>query len=63
MKIAQVAPLSENVPQNVTATELVVSYLTEGLLKLGHEVTLCARGDSLTRAPAVCRVRTDIAPT
>jgi glycosyltransferase involved in cell wall biosynthesis len=57
MKIAQVAPLYESVPPKCYGgTELVVSYLTEGLLRRGHEVTLFASGDSITgaRLYAVC---------
>ena len=51
MKIAQVAPLFESVPPKLYGgTERVVSYLTEALVQLGHEVTLYASGDSLTRA-------------
>ena len=41
MKIAQVAPLFESVPPRVYGgTERVVSYLTEALVEMGHEVTL-----------------------
>ena len=51
MKIAQVAPLFESVPpRSYGGTERVVSYLTEALIDLGHEVTLFASGDSVTRA-------------
>jgi glycosyltransferase involved in cell wall biosynthesis len=51
MRIAQVAPLYERVPPVLYGgTERVVSYLTEELVRLGHEVTLFASGDSLTRA-------------
>jgi glycosyltransferase involved in cell wall biosynthesis len=51
MKIAQVAPLYESVPpQCYGGTERVVSYLTEELVRLGHEVTLFASGDSITSA-------------
>ncbi|MDB6067596.1 MAG: glycosyl transferase [Pedosphaera sp.] len=51
MKIAQVAPLYESVPPKYYGgTERVVSYLTEELVKLGHEVTLYASADSVTRA-------------
>ena len=49
MKIAQVAPLYESVPPKLYGgTERVVSYLTEELVKAGHEVTLYASGDSCT---------------
>ena len=51
MKIAQVAPLYESVPpKTYGGTERVVSYLTEELVNKGHEVTLFAPGDSVTRA-------------
>lgn len=54
MRIAQVAPLYERVPPlYYGGTERVVSYLTEALVELGHEVTLFASGDSLTRAKLV----------
>jgi glycosyltransferase involved in cell wall biosynthesis len=51
MKIAQVAPLIESVPPRLYGgTERIVSYLTEELVRLGHEVTLFASGDSITSA-------------
>jgi glycosyltransferase involved in cell wall biosynthesis len=51
MRIAQVAPLYESVPPKLYGgTERVVSYLTEQLVDMGHEVTLFASGDSITRA-------------
>jgi glycosyltransferase involved in cell wall biosynthesis len=51
MRIAQVAPLYESVPPRCYGgTERVVSYLTEELVRLGHEVTLFATADSVTRA-------------
>jgi glycosyltransferase involved in cell wall biosynthesis len=51
MRIAQVAPLAESVPpEGYGGTERVVSYLTEELVRLGHEVTLFATGDSDTSA-------------
>src|SRR5579885_1441490 len=54
MRIAQVAPLFESVPPKLYGgTERVVSWLTEELVRLGHEVTLFASGDSLTRARLV----------
>ena len=54
MKIAQVAPLIESVPPRLYGgTERVVSYLTEELVALGHEVTLFASGDSITAANLV----------
>lgn len=57
MKIAQVSPLYESVPPRMYGgTERVVSYLTEELVKLGHDVSLFASGDSITNANlvAVC---------
>jgi glycosyltransferase involved in cell wall biosynthesis len=54
MRIAQVAPLYESVPpQYYGGTERVVSYLTEELVREGHEVTLFASGDSQTDARLV----------
>jgi glycosyltransferase involved in cell wall biosynthesis len=59
MKIAQIAPLAESVPPRLYGgTERIVSYLTEELVRLGHEVTLFASGDSLTTAHLVpCRTK------
>ncbi len=54
MRIAQVAPLYEAVPPRLYGgTERVVSWLTEELVRRGHEVTLFASGDSRTRARLV----------
>ena len=51
MRIAQVSPLIESVPpKHYGGTERIVSYLTEELVRLGHEVTLFATGDSVTNA-------------
>src|SRR5215813_11447993 len=51
MRIAQVAPLTEAIPpQLYGGTERVVSWLTEELVALGHDVTLFASGDSRTAA-------------
>lgn len=51
MRIAQVSPLYESVPPALYGgTERVVSTLTEELVRLGHDVTLFASGDSITRA-------------
>jgi glycosyltransferase involved in cell wall biosynthesis len=51
MHIAQIAPLTEAVPPKLYGgTERVVSWLTEELNALGHEVTLFASGDSQTSA-------------
>jgi len=54
MRIAQVAPLFESVPPpRYGGTERVVSYLTEELVRRGHDVTLFASGNSRTRATLV----------
>jgi glycosyltransferase involved in cell wall biosynthesis len=54
VRIAQVSPLFESVPPRLYGgTERVVSFLTEALVDLGHEVTLFASGDSVTRAELV----------
>jgi glycosyltransferase involved in cell wall biosynthesis len=54
MKIAQVAPLIESVPPRLYGgTERIVSYLTEELVRLGHDVTLFASGDSISGAELV----------
>jgi glycosyltransferase involved in cell wall biosynthesis len=54
MRIAQIAPLYESVPPALYGgTERVVSWLTEELVRLGHDVTLFASGDSLTTARLV----------
>jgi len=57
MRIAQIAPLWESVPpQRYGGTERIVSYITEELVRRGHEVTLFASGDSVTtaRLEAIC---------
>ena len=57
MKIAQIAPLIESVPPRFYGgTERIVSYLTEELVALGHDVTLFASGDSITAAKLVACV-------
>ncbi|MEC5409977.1 glycosyltransferase family 4 protein [Paraburkholderia sp. MPAMCS5] len=70
MRIAQIAPLYEAVPPRLYGgTERVVSYLTEALVDLGHDVTLFASGDSCTRArlepvwPRAMRLDPSIADT
>src|ERR1700730_15514973 len=58
MRIAQAAPLTESVPpRTYGGTERVVSYPTESLVKLSHDVTLYASGDTITSAKlrACCR--------
>jgi glycosyltransferase involved in cell wall biosynthesis len=52
LRIAQVAPLYESVPPKFYGgTERVVAYLTEELIRRGHDVTLFASGDSAVAAP------------
>ena len=54
MKIAQIAPLAESCPPRLYGgTERIVSYLTEELVRQGHEVCLFASGDSITSAELV----------
>jgi len=54
MRIAQIAPLTESVPPRLYGgTERVVSFLTEQLVAMGHDVTLFASGDSRTSADLV----------
>jgi glycosyltransferase involved in cell wall biosynthesis len=73
IRIAQVAPLCESVPpQLYGGTERVVSFLTDELVRRGHDVTLFASGDSHTAAKLVPawpralrlgeRCRDDVAP-
>lgn len=57
MRIAQVSPLFEAVPPKLYGgTERVVYYLTEELVREGHDVTLFASGDSITSATLVATV-------
>lgn len=54
LKIAQIAPLFESVPPRLYGgTERIVSYLSEELVRQGHDVTLFASGDSITSAKLV----------
>ncbi|WP_424137511.1 glycosyltransferase family 4 protein [Roseomonas chloroacetimidivorans] len=54
MRIAQVAPLYEAVPPKLYGgTERIVSFLTEALVERGHDVTLFATGDAVTKAELV----------
>jgi len=63
MKIAQVAPLFESVPPKAYGgTERVISYLTEELVQLGHDVTLFAAGDSITEARLIAPAERSIRP-
>ena len=61
LKIAQVSPLWYPVPpKGYGGTELIVSRLTEGLIKRGHKVTLFASGNSKTKAKLVSVVKKDL---
>src|SRR4051812_34043441 len=63
MKIAQVSPIFERVPPKAYGgTERVISYLTEELVEQGHDVTLFASGDSITKARLVSPVPRSIRP-
>ncbi|HEV2302741.1 MAG TPA: glycosyltransferase family 4 protein [Stellaceae bacterium] len=66
MRIAQISPLMEAVPPKLYGgTERVVAYLTDALVEMGHQVTLFASGDSVTKAvlePA-CRAALRLDPT
>jgi glycosyltransferase involved in cell wall biosynthesis len=54
MRIGQVAPLYERVPPRLYGgTERVVAWLTEELVRRGHDVTLFAAGESQTSARLV----------
>jgi glycosyltransferase involved in cell wall biosynthesis len=54
LKIAQIAPLAESCPPKLYGgTERIVSYLTEELVRFGHDVTLFASGDSITASKLV----------
>jgi glycosyltransferase involved in cell wall biosynthesis len=58
VRIAQVSPLYESVPPKYYGgTERVVSYLTEELVQQGHDVTLYASGDSITKAHLIAPCR------
>src|SRR5690606_18713272 len=64
VRIAQVAPLYERVPPKLYGgTERVVAYLTDELVRQGHDVTLFSSGGSITRAEHValgpCAIRLD----
>jgi glycosyltransferase involved in cell wall biosynthesis len=57
MRIAQVSPLFEAVPPKLYGgTERVVYYLTEELVRGGHDVTLFASADSVTSATLISTV-------
>ncbi|HEX7082304.1 MAG TPA: glycosyltransferase family 4 protein [Gammaproteobacteria bacterium] len=66
MRIAQVAPLYECVPPKLYGgTERVVAYLTDELVRQGHDVTLFSSGDSrtLARHVPIGRAATRLDPT
>lgn len=51
LRIAQLAPIASSVtPHSTGSIEQLVWLLTEELVRRGHEVTLCATGDSRTSA-------------
>jgi glycosyltransferase involved in cell wall biosynthesis len=59
MRIAQIAPPFQSVPPaGYGGTELVISLLTEELVRRGHDVTLFASGDSSTAARLIPTVDT-----
>src|SRR4051812_21888446 len=63
MKIAQVSPVFERVPPTgYGGTERVISYLTEELVRQGHDVTLFASGDSITTAKLESTVEHSMRP-
>lgn len=63
MKIAQISPVFESVPPKAYGgTERVISYLTEELVRQGHEVTLFASGDSITNARLLSTTPQSIRP-
>jgi len=66
VRIAQIAPLHERVPPKLYGgTERIVSYLTEELVRQGHDVTLFASGDSKTSAKLVrcCEIALRLNPS
>ena len=66
MRIAQISPLMEAVPPKFYGgTERIVAYLTDALVAMGHDVTLFASGDSITRATlaAACPQALRLDPT
>ncbi len=63
LKIAQVAPLWFSVPpKKYGGIERIISFLTEGLVKKGHKVTLFASGDSKTKAKLFSLAKKGIIP-
>ncbi len=58
LKIAQVSPLWYSVPpKGYGGTELIVSRLTESLIKRGHQLTLFASGNSKTKGKLISVVK------
>ena len=54
LKIAQIAPLWFSIPpKKYGGIERIASFLTEGLVEKGHDVTLFASGDSKTKAKLI----------
>lgn len=57
IRIAQIAPLYESIPPKLYGgTERIVHYLTEELVRQGHDVTLFASGDSITNSKLIACV-------
>ena len=57
VRIAQISPLYEAVPPKLYGgTERIVAYLTDALVKRGHDVTLFASADAQTHA-RLCATR------
>jgi len=64
LKIAQIAPLWFDVPpKDYGGTERVVSYLTDGLVAKGHDVTLFASPDSQTKAKLISPISSKLLKT
>ena len=63
LRIAQIAPLYERIPPKLYGgTERTVSYITEELVRRGHDVTLFAAGDAQTSAKLRAGVSPGAAP-
>ncbi len=59
LRIAQLAPLYERIPpEHYGGTERVVSYITEELMRRGHDVTLFCLGRFTDQSPPGARMRT-----
>ena len=58
MRIARISPSPKAYPPSSHGgTERVVSFLTEALVEMGHDVTLFASGDSQDRRGAGAGLR------